>query len=55
MAYDIIGDIHGHADKLHALLADWAIASETGPFGIPIARPSSSAISSTAVPVKSIR
>jgi len=35
MAYDIIGDIHGHADKLHALLARLGYRERDGAFRHP--------------------
>ena len=49
MAYDIIGDIHGQGDKLHALLAHLGYRVTEGPIGTRVARLSSSATSSTAV------
>jgi len=44
MAYDIIGDIHGHCEKLEAFLASWAIARPAARGGIRSGRPSSSAL-----------
>ena len=35
MAYDIIGDIHGHADKLHALLAQLGYRDTNGAYRHP--------------------
>jgi hypothetical protein len=35
MAYDIIGDIHGQADKLHALLADLGYGDSDGAYRHP--------------------
>jgi hypothetical protein len=35
MAYDIIGDIHGQADKLHALLAHMGYENRNGAYRHP--------------------
>ncbi len=48
--YDLIGDIHGHADELIQHWRYWAIAKATASTRIPNARRSSSATSSTAAP-----
>ena len=37
-AYDIIGDIHGHADELHALLETLGYRNDTGPHSHPDGR-----------------
>ena len=48
MEYDIIGDIHGQADKLEALLAQLGYTRAAAAGATRDARPSSSATSSTA-------
>jgi hypothetical protein len=50
MAYDIIGDIHGQADKLHALLGRWATFKDRGPTVTRTGQPSLSATSSIVAP-----
>jgi len=50
VGYDIIGDIHGHARTLEALLETLGYDLVEGVYRHPRARSSSSATSSTAAP-----
>ena len=55
--FDVIGDVHGFADKLEGLLQELGYEERDGAYRYAgsgeDARPSSSAISSTAVPSRS--
>lgn len=50
MAYDIIGDIHGQADKLHALLSKLGYVQRQGAYRHPSRTASLLGTSSIAAP-----